>query len=56
MSMIDNPELYKMTVELCKASALGVDRIARTVGINQNLVARFYIKVFEDILNNMKGR
>jgi hypothetical protein len=46
-----------MIRELCRASALAVDRIAKENGMDgyQTPIARLYIEVFKQTLDKMEG-
>ena len=47
-------ETCDMIRELCKACALGIDRIARQKNLPQQALARLFVKTFEMILDRVE--
>jgi len=45
--------MFKEVKELCLATGTAIDRIANDCNINQDLVAKIFIKVMEQIINDM---
>ena len=53
--MTSEDKLFHEIRELCYANGVAIDRIAKDCGINQDLVAKFFLEVMKEILDGMKG-
>ena len=49
-----NEEYFEQIRNLCKAFVLSIDKIARQFNINQNLVAKLFMKTMQIILSEVE--
>lgn len=53
---MDQKKMFEQVRQLCLACGVGIDRIAKECGINQNLVAEMFMKTMRSILDQVKER